>query len=145
MVKNDTPIELRIPSAFGYEKMAMKLAGLIAEQVGFTPERVDDIKTAVSEACLNAIEHGNRSHADARVRVMFNITKEQLCIDIEDQGRGGPPPEHIPEPDIGRKVRGEERLRQMGLYVIRNLADEACFVEHPPGQGSVFRIVFKVG
>ena len=134
-------IELRLPSKFGYEKMAMKVAGAVAQRMGFAPERVDDVKTAVSEACLNAIEHGNQLDASARVLVQFSIQPDRLRIDVKDEGRGGPPPEHFPEPDINRKVAGEEEPRRMGIHVIRQLMDEAGFVERAPRAGNQFRMV----
>ena len=52
-------VELKIPSEPGFEKVAMRLAAEVAERMGFSPERIDDLRTAVSEACLNAIRHGN--------------------------------------------------------------------------------------
>ena len=122
-------VELLIPSAFGYEKMAMQLAGAVAEHMGFEPQRIDDVKTAVSEACLNAMEHGNRLDANSRVLVRLRVNTDRLLVDIYDEGRGGPPPDQIPEPDINRKVAGQEETRRMGIYVIRHLVDEACFVE----------------
>jgi serine/threonine-protein kinase RsbW len=135
-------VELKIPSRWGYEKMAMKLAGIMAQQLGFPPERVADLSTAVSEACLNAIEHGNRLEQDALVSLTFIAEPGRLCIEVSDEGRGGPPPVDVPEPDIKRKVAGEEGLRQMGLHLIRSLVDEAGFVENQSQAGSTFRIVF---
>ena len=137
-------IELRIPSEFGYEKLAMKLVGAVAQQMGFAAERVKDLKTAVSEACLNAIEHGNQLDANTRVLVLLSIDADRLSIDVTDEGRGGPPPNHFPEPDIRRKVAGQETLRQMGIYVIKNLVDEAGFVEPTLGGGNQFRMVIHL-
>jgi serine/threonine-protein kinase RsbW len=137
-------IELRIPSEFGYEKLAMRLAGAVAQQMGFASERVKDLKTAVSEACLNAIEHGNQLDASTQVLVLLSIDANRLSIDVTDEGRGGPPPNHFPEPDIKRKVAGQETLRQMGIYVIQNLVDEAGFVEPALGGGNQFRMVIHL-
>lgn len=137
-------VELRIPSELGYEKMAMKLAGAVAQEMGFAPERVEDLKTAVSEACLNAIEHGNQLDASTRVLVLLNIAPDRLSIDVKDEGRGGPPPEHFLEPDIQRKMAGREGLRQMGMYVIQRLVDEAGFVEPELGGGNQFRMVIHL-
>ncbi len=134
-------VELRIPNEFGYEKMAMKLAGAVAEQLGCAPDRVDDLKTAVSEACLNAIEHGNQLDASLQVVVLLSIKADRLRIDVRDEGRGGPPPDHFPEPDIDRKVAGQEEPRRMGIHVIRQLVDEAGFVESKQGSGNQFRMV----
>lgn len=137
-------IELRIPSEFGYEKLAMRLAGAVAQQMGFASERVKDLKTAVSEACLNAIEHGNQLDASTQVLVLLSIDADRLSIDVTDEGRGGPPPNQFPEPDIKRKVAGQETLRQMGMYVIQNLVDEAGFVEPALGGGNQFRMVIHL-
>jgi serine/threonine-protein kinase RsbW len=134
-------IELQIPSEFGYEKMAMKLAAAVAEQMGFAPGRVEDLGTAVAETCLNAIEHGNQSVPGAYVLVRLGVDADRLTIDVQDEGRGGPPPEHFPEPDINRKVTGQEEPRRMGMHVIHQLVDEAGFVEPAPGGGSQFRLV----
>jgi serine/threonine-protein kinase RsbW len=134
-------VELGIPSELGYEKMAMQLSAALARQMGFEPDRIDDLKTAVSEACLNAIEHGNQLDADARVVIRLQVEDDRLLVDVYDQGRGGPPPAEFPEPDINRKIAGQEETRRMGIYVIRQLVDEAGFVEAPPDGGNQFRIV----
>ena len=60
-----TTVEVRLPSRLGFEKVAMSTASAVAKLMGFREERIDDLKTAVAEACINAIEHGNR-HAACR-------------------------------------------------------------------------------
>jgi serine/threonine-protein kinase RsbW len=136
-------IEIRIPSEFGYEKMVMKLASAVAQQMGFAPGRVEDLQTAVSEACLNAIEHGNQLDPSARVGVVFTVLDDRLRIDVKDEGRGGPPPDQLPEPDIQRKIAGQEEPRRLGLHIIRQLVDEARFVDTADG-GSQFCIVLRL-
>jgi serine/threonine-protein kinase RsbW len=54
----ENKIELHIPSVIGFEKVAMECAASVAKKMGFTEDRIEDLKTAVAEACLNAIEHG---------------------------------------------------------------------------------------
>jgi serine/threonine-protein kinase RsbW len=137
-------IELGIPSEFGYEKIAMKLAGAVARQMGFTLDRVQDLKTAVSEACLNAIEHGNQLDASTKVLVLLSIGADRLAIDVKDEGHGGAPADTFPQPDIRRKISGQESLRNMGMYIIQNLVDEAGFVEPELGGGNQFRMVIHL-
>ena len=137
-------IELWIPSELGYEKMAMQLAGAVAQQMGFAPERAEDLETAVSEACLNAMEHGNQLGAGTQVRVRLSVDADRLSIDVRDEGRGGPPPDHFPEPDLKRKLAGEETLRHMGIFLIKHLVDEAGFVASEPGSGGLFRLVMHL-
>ena len=57
---SDNKIELHIPSIMGFEKIAMECSASVAKKMGFTEDRIEDLKTAVAEACLNAIEHGNK-------------------------------------------------------------------------------------
>jgi len=137
-------IELGIPSEFGYEKIAMKLAGAVAGQMGFTLDRVQDLKTAVAEACLNAIEHGNQLDASTKVLVLLSVGADRLAIDVKDEGHGGPPADAFPQPDIRRKISGQESLRNMGIYIIQNLVDEAGFVEPELGGGNQFRMVIHL-
>ncbi len=144
-IKSETRvIELKIPSELGYEKMTRKLAGAVARQMGFEPERVEDLQTAVAEACANAIEHGNQLDANIPVRILLSIDADRLSIEIRDEGRGGPPPDYIPEPDITRKVIGQETLRHMGIFLIQHLVDEAGFIESETGVGNQFRMVMHL-
>src|SRR6476661_8303915 len=48
-------VELRIPSIFGYEKVAMVTVMAVAARLGMSGERAEDLRTAVAEACINAI------------------------------------------------------------------------------------------
>ena len=58
--ENPPTVEVRLPSRMGYEKVAMSTASAVAKLMGFREDRIEDLKTAVAEACINAIEHGNR-------------------------------------------------------------------------------------
>ncbi len=66
-------VEVRIPSQLGFEKVAMSTAGEMAKLMGFSDDRVDDLKTAVAEACINAIEHGNQLNAAIPVGVVLSM------------------------------------------------------------------------
>lgn len=134
-------VELKIPSEPGFEKMAMRLATEVAERMGFSPDRIEDLGTAVSEACLNAIRHGNLMDETTKVLVILNIEETKLAIDVKDEGRGGPPPDEFEEPDIEKQIAGLEAPGGLGLFVIQHLVDEAEFVEPEAGAGNQFRMV----
>ena len=70
---NSSSIELRLPSRLGYEKVAMNTAASVARLMGFSEERVDDLKTAVAEACINAMEHGNKLDESLSVGVVLSM------------------------------------------------------------------------
>jgi serine/threonine-protein kinase RsbW len=117
LVKSTT-VEVRLPSRMGYEKVAMSTAAAVAKLMGFREDRVEDLKTAVAEACINAIEHGNRMN----------------------EGMRGP----SPKPNIDRKIHGEEDPRGMGMFLIQALVDEAEWVAAANGKSSYVRLVIRL-
>lgn len=134
-------VELKIPSEPGFEKVAMRLAADVAERMGFAAERVEDLKTAVSEACLNAMRHGNLLDTTTKVLVVLTLEDTRLAIDVKDEGRSGPPSAEFEEPDIGKQIAGLQKPGGLGLFLIQHLVDEAEFVEPEAGQGNQFRMV----
>lgn len=140
-MENTRTVELKIPSEPGFEKMAMRLVSEAAERMGFTPDRVEDLRTAVSEACLNAMRHGNLLDETTKVLVVLTIAESRLAIDVRDEGRGGPPPDAVETPDIEKQVAGLQRPGGLGLFVIKHLVDEAGFVEPEDDTGNRFRMV----
>ncbi len=79
--------ELHILNKFGSEKIVMKQVAAIAKEIGFSNSRIEDLKTAVSEACLNAMEHGNKMNATTKVGISLSIDKTKLKVSIEDKGK----------------------------------------------------------
>ncbi len=135
-------VELRLPSRLGYEKVAMSTAASTAKLVGFRQERIEDLKTAVAEACINAIEHGNRLNEKLSVVVILSADDEVLEIKVMDDGKGM---NALPiKPDIDRKMHGEEDPRGMGMFLIQALVDEAEWVVGANGKGSYVRLVIRL-
>jgi serine/threonine-protein kinase RsbW len=134
-------IELRLPSRLGYEKVAMNTAASVAKLMGFSAERVEDLKTAVAEACINAMEHGNKMDASLSVGVVLSISDQSLEVKVTDTGEG---PQHVTAaPDIDKKMHEEEDPRGMGMFLIQALVDEAEWVSTPPA-GSYARLVIHL-
>ncbi len=96
-------VEIFLPSTLGYEKVARGAAEAVAEEMGFSPDRIDDLKTAVAEACMNAIEHGNQENRTASVTVLLTAAKEQLEISVADEGLS-PMPDKFPTPGRPKKI-----------------------------------------
>ena len=86
--KHASSIELRLPSKLGYEKVAMNTAASVANLMGFAPERVEDLKTAVAEACINAMEHGNKLDESLSVGVVLSMDETSLEVKVTDTGDG---------------------------------------------------------
>lgn len=126
-------IELRLPSRLGYEKVAMDTAASLAKRVGFTADRIDALRTAVAEAVTNAIEHGNAEDLDTKVSVVLTVRRDELVIDVGDQGR-----KPLETEQTKTTPRIEEAISRAdkggwGIWLIRELMDEVEFSTGPGG------------
>jgi serine/threonine-protein kinase RsbW len=119
-------IELCLPSRLGYEKVAMNTAASVAKLMGFSDDRIEDLKTAVAEACINSIEHGNKLDETLKVGVVLSMKEDSLEVKVRDEGSGVQG--EIRAPDIERKIHGEESPRGLGMFLIQALVDEAEWV-----------------
>jgi serine/threonine-protein kinase RsbW len=140
--KKSTTVEVRLPTRLGYEKVAMNAASTVAKLMGFPEDRVDDLRTAVAEACINAIEHGNRLNEKLSVGVVLSAGADDLEVKVIDDGTGIS--KQPAKPDIDRKMHGEEDPRGMGMFLIQALVDEAEWVAGTDGKSSYVRLVIKL-
>jgi serine/threonine-protein kinase RsbW len=129
-------VEIFLPSTLGYEKVARNAAEAVAEEMGFSPDRIEDLKTAISEACMNAIEHGNQEDKTTSVTVLLTAAPQQLEIKVADEGLT-PMPEQIPPP--GRP--GEDN-RGWGMFFIKELVDEVEITRLPQGGNQVRMVIY---
>ena len=139
MIDLKNAVEIHIPSTLGYEKVAMKAGEAVANLLGFVPERIEDLKTAISEAVINAIEHGNKLNKDLSVVVLMTATAGKLVIEVHDKGKGVASKKKV-APDIDAKIAGETRARGLGMFLIEQLVDEVEFVQDS-GEGSYIKMV----
>src|SRR5665213_3266306 len=128
-----TAVEVRLPSRLGFEKVAMGTAESVARLMGFPDARIEDLKTAVAEACINAIEHGNKLNEKLSVGVILSASDDQLEVKVMDNGSGIS--KQPSKPDIDRKMHGEEDPRGMGMFLMQSLVDEAEWVKGSQGNG----------
>ena len=134
-------VEVKLPSRLGFEKVAMSTAASVAKLMGFDPERIEDLKTAIAEACINAMEHGNRLNENLTVGVILSAGKDALEVKVIDDGKGLN--KQPPRPDIDRKMHGEEDPRGMGMFLIQALVDEVEWVADQRGSSYV-RLVIRL-
>lgn len=112
-----------VASVPGNEKMALWRVAEVVESIGLSTDRVEQLKTAVGEAAMNAIEHGNQSQPEIPVEIQVLRDDTRLVIEITDQG-GGPPPGLRELPDLEQKLAGLQTARGWGLFLIENMVDE---------------------
>lgn len=137
-----TTVEVRLPSRLGFEKVAMSTASAVAKLMGFREDRIEDLKTAVAEACINAIEHGNRLNEKLSVGVVLSALEDALEVKVIDDGKGMT--KRPGKPDIDRKMHGEEDPRGLGMFLIQALVDEAEWVTGADGRSSYVRLLIRL-
>lgn len=117
--------EFEIESQEGNERQAIDLVEEAVASIGLPEERIERLKTAVGEATMNAIEHGNKNDPALPVTVSVALDPSALRIRISDRGSGRPEGAGVATPDIEAKLAGEQSPRGWGLFLIESMVDEA--------------------
>ena len=116
-------VSLTIPVAPEMEIVATAQAAALGEYIGMSRDKIDEVKLALVEACINSFEHAETR--DERLHLTFRIGREEetdwLEVEVFDQGKGfdharidPPTPEQT---FVGKRKRG------WGLQIIRSLMD----------------------
>jgi len=116
-----------LPSEPGNERLALvRVAGTV-KGLGLSEARLEKLKTAVAEATMNAIEHGNQNRAEIPVEVEVTQDGDDIIVAISDQGgdaqAGDKAAAEPEEPDLVKKLEGGQSPRGWGLFLIRNMVD----------------------
>jgi serine/threonine-protein kinase RsbW len=115
--------ELVIPVEDEAELIAARTAEQIARAADFDAESINQIKTALIEACINAAEHSDSP--DKKIYQHFAIANDKLIITVSNKGKtfgranGQSTPSVAAQPAKGARGRG--------LQIIRALMDEVQF------------------
>ena len=126
----DSPrVRLELTSRPEAARLVRSMSTAAGEALGFDPELLSDVNTAVSEACNNAIQHAYGGEPGP-FSVDFAVTADGLEVQVRDYGRGIR--EAAPDHD-GLKV---------GLALISAVADRAEFTRAPDG-GTEVRLCLR--
>ena len=136
-------VTLILPMAPDMEIVASQAASALASYIGMIPDRVDEVRMAVVEACINAFEHSGT--LDHKVELKFRVATEAdagggrtfLEVDVLDNGHGFDP-SRVTAPQIGEKLRAPHK-RGWGLRIIRSLMDDVRIVSGERGTMIVMR------
>jgi serine/threonine-protein kinase RsbW len=111
----------------GNERLALARVAGTVKDLGLSEARLERLKTAVAEATMNAIEHGNGNRPEIPVEVEVTLDGADIIVAISDQGgeahaaaQDAGDPE---EPDLLKKLDGAQTPRGWGLFLIRNMVD----------------------
>ena len=112
-----------VPMGEDNELIAASTAEQIAKRLTFRPEAINQIKTAIVEACINASEHS--FSPDRKIYQRFRLESDRLVVTISSRGV-------VPTNLNGASGRSDtneaaEERRGWGLKLIRTLMDEVEF------------------
>src|ERR671917_634364 len=119
-----TLAELSIPSEPGNERQATQEVGRAVSGLGLPERTLERLKTAVAEATMNAMEHGNRYNPDVPVKIQVWLLEERLLVRIIDRGSAPLPSIAAKGPDLETKLEGMQTPRGWGLFLIQRMVDE---------------------
>ncbi len=116
--------EFSVPSNVGNERAVMDRVADLVQDRGVSSAKLEQLKTAVSEAAMNAIEHGNEGRPDLPVDVKVSVSNGTVRVAITDHGGGDHAIPEVETPDIEAKLAGLQKPRGWGLFLIQNMVDE---------------------
>jgi anti-sigma regulatory factor (Ser/Thr protein kinase) len=126
---------LSLPARPDSEIIAALMAEKIAIRAGFDLPAVGQIKTAVLEGSLNAIEHSPNS--EKLIAIAFELTAEKMTIAIENDGPAFDPLA-VPVPHAPAKVTAA-RKRGWGITLMQRFMDEVGY--EPSRRGTRLTLV----
>jgi serine/threonine-protein kinase RsbW len=137
--KPASEFELVIPIENEAELIAARTVEQIARAADFDQEAINQIKTALIEACINAAEHSESP--DRRIYQRFAIEDDRLIITVSNKGKTFGSKNNQSPPLIGVERATSKRGR--GLQIIRALMDEVAFERTDDGASLVMTKLLK--
>lgn len=107
------------------------LAGY-AEAMGFDPDSVADLKTVVTEACMNVVVHAYPEDSPGPLEVQAQPREDGIEVAVRDYGSGFRP----------RPAETDQPSLRLGLPLIATLSDE---FEVRVAEGTEVRMVYRLG
>ncbi len=133
-------VRLTLPMIPNMELTASKTACAMGEQIGLSPDKIDEVQMAVVEACINAFEHSGSS--DREVHILLQVLgadnePQGLEITIQDAGVGFSL-DKLKQRNTEEFPKGP-RKRGHGLKIIHGLMDEVDIQSDAEGTIVVMR------
>jgi len=118
-VAHESDIRLTLPARPENIAVVRHILGALGAAIELSPEVIDDLRLAVTEACTNVVRHAYPDRTGA-LDVVVRPTGERLEVVVADSGRGmGPSP--------------DGRGPGLGLPLIAALADSFDIERSGPG------------
>ena len=113
-----------VPSEPGNEREALERVARAVQTLNLPPRRLEQLKTAVAEATMNAMEHGNHYRPDRPVSIVVMASDTTLSVCVSDSGGTRELPTDPQQPDLEAKLAELQTPRGWGLFLIKHMVDD---------------------
>jgi len=113
-----------LPSEPGNEREAIERVARAVQTLHLLPRRLEQLKTAVAEATMNAMEHGNHYMPDKPVSIVVMASDTTLSVSVSDSGGTRELPTEPEQPDLEAKLAELQGPRGWGLFLIKHMVDD---------------------
>lgn len=120
-------VELRLPSRMEYLGVPDVVLAEVGGEIGCARRGLEELGTAIIEACTNAMEHGNHLAEDLCIEIWFDLGEDAITVTVLDHGPGFDHAGWRPSDDVMRQ-------RGRGLLIMREFTDQLEFGRHPDGR-----------
>ena len=135
----DPDVDIRIPPKPDYVALVRHVVGAAARMGGLSPDLVDNVKLAVSEAATNAVTVSQRASSDEDVRVTAELEGDRLLVQVTDRGSHDEALRTLQTGETDPSSLDFSFERGLSLPLIQGLVDE-FEIEPRDGGGSVVRM-----
>lgn len=140
-MKNQLEMDIKVPNQTRY----LGLIGKIGENIAYSLKNFKDnreelayhINLVLTEAMANAIKHANKNDPNKEVHITINVSQNNLCIKVYDQGQGF----DIREVNIIAPDPSEDHGR--GIFLIHSLMDNVSYTRYKDGHVLEMSKTFK--
>ncbi len=141
-----TLAEFTLASEPGNERQALARVAEAVRVLNLPTKRLEQLKTAVAEATMNAMEHGNHYQPEKPVSIQVLASHKTLSVRVTDHGGTRTLSAHpdIEAPDLEAKLAELQTPRGWGLFLIKNMVDE-MHISNDASHHTVELIVYLEG
>ncbi len=141
-----TLAEFTLASEPGNERQALARVAEAVRVLNLPTKRLEQLKTAVAEATMNAMEHGNHYQPEKPVSIRVLASHKTLSVRVTDHGGTRTLSAHpdIEAPDLEAKLAELQTPRGWGLFLIKNMVDE-MHISNDASHHTVELIVYLEG
>jgi len=135
----DPDVEIEIPPRPEYVALVRHVVGAAARMGGMSPDLVDNVKLAVSEAATNAVSMSQRAESEDPIEVTAELEGDRLLVRVTDRGSHDEALRSLESGDTDPSSLDFSFEAGLSLPLIQGLVDE-FEIEPRDGGGSIVRM-----